>query len=37
MLDLSLQTPGLEAAQAICRSWPLKAQDIYATLMGELI
>ena len=37
VLDLSLQTPGLEAAQAICRSWPLKAQDIYATLMGELI
>ena len=37
VLDLTLAAPGLEAAQAICMSWPKKSQDIYEMLMGELI
>ena len=37
VLDLTLVAPGKEAAQAICRNWPKKSQEIYENLMGELI
>ena len=37
VLDLRLVAPGKEAAQAICRNWPKKSQEIYENLMGELI
>ena len=37
VLDLNLIAPGKEAAQAICRNWAHKSQDIYSTLMAELI
>ena len=37
VLDLNLIAPGKEAAQAICRNWAHKSQDIYSMLMGELI
>ena len=37
VLDLTLVVPGKEAAQAICRNWPKKSQEIYENLMGELI
>ena len=37
VFDLNLVAPGKEAARAICRNWPSKAQDIYSTLMEELI
>ena len=37
ILDITMSAPSLEAAQAICRTWPEKCQDIYATMMGELI
>ena len=37
IMDLSMAAPGKEAAQAICRSWASKSQDIYEMLMSELI
>lgn len=37
VLDVTMAAPNKEAAQAICRSWPKKYQDIYGMLMGELI
>lgn len=37
LIDLSMAAPNLEAAKAICRTWPKKSQDIYALIMEELI
>lgn len=37
IMDLTLAAPNKEAARAICRNWPQKCQDIYTSLMGELI
>lgn len=37
VLDLTMAAPNKEAAQAICRNWDRKYQDIYGILMGELI
>ena len=35
--DLTMAAPNKAAARAICKSWPQKCQDIYTTIMGELI
>lgn len=37
IMDLTLAAPNKEAARAICKSWPGKSQEIYTSLMGELI
>ena len=37
IMDLTLAAPNKEAARAIRRNWPQKCQDIYSSLMGELI
>lgn len=37
IMDLTLAAPNKEAARAICKNWPKKCQDIYTSLMGELI
>jgi DNA-binding PadR family transcriptional regulator len=37
IMDLTLSAPSLEAAQAMCKSWPVKAQDMYGMLMEELV
>ena len=37
VIDLKLMVPGVEAAKAICAKWPLKSQDLYVTLMEELM
>lgn len=37
IMDMTLAAPSKEAARAICGSWPKKCQEIYTSLMGELI
>ena len=37
IMDLTMAAPNKAAARAICKSWPQKCQDIYTTIMGELI
>lgn len=37
IMDLTLAAPNKEAARAICQNWPKKCQEIYTSLMGELI
>ena len=37
IMDLTMAAPSKEAARAICKSWPQKCQDIYTSIMGELI
>ena len=37
IVDLSLTVPSEEAAQAICRKWKEKSEDVYAYLMHELM
>jgi predicted transcriptional regulator len=37
MLDVRFQAPNEEAAKAICKNWQKKYQNIYETLMEELL
>ena len=37
ILDLRLSVPGQEAAEEICRSWPLRWEKVYTKLMEELL
>lgn len=37
LLDLNLTAPTKEAAKAIARNWSRKSQDIYASIMEELL
>lgn len=37
LVDLTMTVPGLEAAKAMCRSWPQKSQTIYEKIMEELL
>lgn len=37
IMDMTLAAPNKEAARAICSSWSKKCQEIYTSLMGELI
>ncbi|MDO4306444.1 MAG: DUF4364 family protein [Eubacteriales bacterium] len=37
LLDLNISAPNREAARSICRNWAKKSQDIYATIMEELL
>lgn len=37
VIDLTISAPGLEAAKAMCRSWPDKCQEIYGKIMEELL
>lgn len=37
VIELTLTVPTEEAADAICRNWEKKSQDVYAYLMDELL
>ena len=37
LIDLNISVPTLEAAEAVCKAWPLKYQKIYDKLMEELL
>lgn len=36
LLDLNISVSSRDTAKSICRNWPQKSQDIYATIMEEL-
>ncbi len=37
VMDLNMVVPSLEAAQSICMDWSKKSQEVYATIMEELL
>ena len=37
LVDLSIVVPSVEAAKSICKNWPKKSQDMYGTIMEELL
>lgn len=37
LVDLNIVAPNLEAAEAMCKKWPDKCQEIYAKIMEELL
>lgn len=37
LVDLNMVVPSMEAAKAICKSWPKKSQDLYGMIMEELL
>lgn len=37
LVDISFNVPGIDAAKAICLNWPEKSQQIYETIIEELL